>query len=139
MSADRADLLQEIARRRERSRTRIRVNLTWAAAVTLISAVLVTAAYFSPPHMQDDLFRSLWPWRAHVWNQYGGHVIWCVNEARKRKGALICQISVERDGPDCPMPETGPVNAAYLCPPWEKWPTGPAPRWSADGPPRWSR
>ncbi len=139
LSVDRAYLLQETARRRERSRTRIRVNLTWAAAVTLAAAVLVTGAYFSPTRMQDELFRRVWPWRAHVWNKYGGAVIWCINEARKTKSSFTCQVPFLTDGPDCPVPDTQDVTAAYLCPPWEKWPTDPAPRWSAQGPPLWSR
>ena len=139
VSADRADLLQEIARHRERSRTRIRVNLTWAMAVTLAAAVFATAAYLSPIRMQDELFSRLWPWRAHVWNKYGGAVIWCINEARKTDGPFTCNIGFLTDGPDCPRPDTQDVTAAYLCPPWEKWPTDPAPRWSAEGPPLWSR
>ena len=131
--------MQETARRRELSRTRIRINLTWAMAVTLISAVLVSAAYLHPSRIPDELFSSLWPWRAHVWNRYGGDVIWCINEARRKNEPVVCHIHIERDGPDCPRPDTQDVTAAYLCPPWEKWPTDPAPRWSAEGPPQWSR
>ncbi len=139
MSADRADLLQEIARHRERSRTRIRVNLTWAMAVTLAAAVFAIAVYLHPSRIPDELFSRLWPWRAHVWNRYGGAVIWCINKARKTDGPFTCRIGFLTDGPDCPRPDTQDVTAAYLCPPWEKWPTDPAPRWGADGPPSWSR
>ncbi len=139
---NRPDAMQEAAGRRELSRTRLRINLTWAAAVTLGTAIVLTAAYLSLPHMPDDGFSRFWPWRAHVWNRYGGAVIWCINEARKTKGPqpFVCQINFTTDGPDCPRPETRDVTAAYLCPPWETtWPTDPAPRWSADGPPHWSR
>ena len=132
-----ADAMRET--RRELSRTRIRINLTWAMAVTLISAVLVSAAYLHPSRIPDELFSSLWPWRAHVWNRYGGDVIWCINEARKNKMPFTCKIGFLTDGPDCPRPDTQDVTAAYLCPPWEKWPIDPAPRWSAEGPPQWSR
>ena len=135
----RPDAMQATARRRDLSRTRLRINLPWATAVTLGAAVIATVAYLSLPHMPDDRFRSLWPWRAHVWNRYGGHVLWCINEARKTNGPFVCQIHFQTDGPDCPRPETRDVTAAYLCPPWETWPTDPAPRWSADGPPHWSR
>ena len=139
VSVGQAYRLQQTALRRERSRTRIRVNLTWAVAVTLAAAVLAAGAYFSPTRMQDDLFSRVWPWRAHVWNKYGGAVIWCINEARKTKSPFTCRLGFLTDGPDCPVPDTQDVTAAYLCPPWEKWPTDPAPRWSAKGPPLWSR
>ena len=138
-SPNRADVLQDIARRRERSRTRIRVNLTWAMAVTLVAAILVAAATLHPARIPDELFSRLWPWRAHVWDRYGGAVIWCINEARKTKGPFTCRIGFLTDGPDCPRPDTQDVTAVYLCPPWETWPTDPAPRWSARGPPQWSR
>ena len=135
----RAETVQEAVQRYELSRTRLRINLTWTAAVTLTAAVIAAAAYLPAFPMQDDWFRSAWPWRAHVWNRYGSHIIWCINEARTAKEPGVCRIHVERDGPDCPRPATGDVTAAYLCPPWETWPTDPAPRWSADGPPQWSR
>ena len=130
---------QKLRHREDRSGTRLRINLTWAAAVTLISAFIVAAAYLPAFPMQDDLFRRLWPWRAHVWNVYGGGVIWCINEARKRNEPFLCRIHFDTYGPDCPRPETGGVGAAHRCPPWETWPTDPAPRWSADGLPQWSR
>ena len=135
----RPDAMQEAARRRELSRTRLRINLAWATAVMLATAIFATAAYLHPSPMQDDLFSRLWPWRAHVWNVYGGGVIWCINEARKRNEPFLCRIHFDTYGPDCPRPETGGVGAAHRCPPWETWPTDPAPRWSADGPPKWSR
>ena len=133
------DTVEETIRRYELSRTRLRINLTWAMAVMLAAAVFATAAYLHPSRIPDELFSRLWPWRAHVWNVYGGGVIWCINEARKRNGPFACNINFDTYGPDCPRPETGAVTAAHRCPPWETWPTDPAPRWSADGPPRWSR
>ena len=133
------DTVQETIRRYELSRTRIRINLTWAMAVMLAAAVFATTVYLHPSRIPDDLFSRLWPWRAHVWSRYGGDVIWCINEARRKNEPVVCQIHVERDGPDCPRPDTQDVTAAYLCPPWETWPTDPAPRWSAEGPPPWSR
>ncbi len=135
---NRTDAIRETARRRELSRTRLRINLTWTAAVTLMCAVIVTAAYLPVFPMQDDWFRSVWPWRAHVWNRYGGDVLWCINEARKKGEPFVCQIHFDRYGPDCLRVEAK-GGATYLCPPWEIWPTDPAPRWSANGPPQWSR
>ncbi|MCY3756059.1 MAG: hypothetical protein OXG99_18440 [Alphaproteobacteria bacterium] len=128
------ETVDEMVQRYELFRTRRRINLTWTAAVTLMAAVIAAAVYLPAFPMQDAWFRSVWPWRAHVWNRYGSYVIWCINEARTAKEPVVCQILFERDGPDCPRPDTGDVTAAWLCPPWETWPTDPAPRWSADGP-----
>ncbi len=133
---------QKVSHRKELLGTRLRTNLVWATIVALMSAVIAAATYLPAFPMQDDWFRGTWPWRAHVWNRYGGAAIWCINEARKTKGPqpFVCQINFTTDGPDCPRPKTRDVTAAYLCPPWETtWPTDPAPRWSADGPPQWSR
>ena len=143
VSADRADLLQEIARRRERSRTRRRINLTWTVAVALTAGVIAAASYLYAANMQDNWFRRLWPWRHHVWSQQGGAVLWCMNEARKRDGRIDCTITVGEHGPDCPDirdPDSIAIGTMFRCKPWDGgWPTDPAPRWGADGPPHWSR
>ena len=131
---------QQVQYRKELSATRLRINLAWAVAVTLMASLIATAGYFHLSRNQEDLFQRHWPWRAHVWNKYGGDVLWCINEARKTSESFSCQINFLTDGPDCPRPDTTDVTAAYLCPPWETpWPTDPAPRWGPDGPPRWSR
>ena len=122
------------------SRTRHRIHLRWAMAVMLGTAVVAGAGYLYLSHNQEELFQRHWPWRAHVWNNYGGAAIWCINEARKTDGSFTCQVPFLTDGPDCPIPDTTDVTAAYLCPPWETpWPTDPAPRWGPKGPPQWNR
>ncbi len=82
-------------------------------AVTLVTAVFTTAVYLHPSRIPDELFNRLWPWRAHVWNRYGGTVIWCINEASKTDGPFTCRIGFLTDGPDCPRPDTQDVTAAH--------------------------
>ncbi len=139
---NRANAMQEAVRRRELSRTRLRINLTWSLAVTLAIAIAVvaSAAYLHPSRMPDEWFSRFWPWRAHVWSRYGGHVMWCINEARKRDGRFVCQIHFGQNGPDCLQIKAADGADLLRCRPWETtWPTDPAPHWSAAGPPRWSR
>lgn len=125
------------------SRTRLRINLRWAAAVMLGAAVLAGAGYAGYLHLshnREELFQRHWPWRAHVWNRFGGEVMWCINEARKSNGPFHCRINnVSSLGPDCQRVELGGNRFRYRCPPWKTWPTDPAPRWGPDGPPQWSR
>ena len=130
---------QQVRHRKELSGTRLRINLTWAVAVMLGTAIMATAAYFSLSHMQEDLFQRHWPWRAHVWNKYGGDVLWCINEARKTSEPLVCQITFGIRGPDCYRVEMEGDRFMIRCPSWERWPTDPAPHWGPDGPPPWSR
>ena len=75
----------------------------------------------------------------HVWNKYGGDVLWCINEARKTSEPLVCQITFGIRGPDCYRVEMEGDRFMIRCPSWERWPTDPAPHWGPDGPPPWSR
>ena len=117
--------------REELSETRRRINLTWMAAAALAGVIAAGAALLYFPAMNDDRFRSFWPWRHHVWSHHGGHVVRCINKARQINGTYDCYLPVHGYGPDCPKPEA--EGAASRCSPWEGWPTDPAPRWSAPG------
>ncbi|MDE0407910.1 MAG: hypothetical protein OXN81_08615, partial [Alphaproteobacteria bacterium] len=99
------------------------------------------AGYSYLSHNREELFQRYWPWRAHVWNNYGGAAIWCINEARKTDRPFTCRIQFDGGGPDCDRIRANPkdLRAFFRCPPWETWPTDPAPRWGPDGPPKWSR
>ncbi|MDE0407453.1 MAG: hypothetical protein OXN81_06290, partial [Alphaproteobacteria bacterium] len=77
----------KIVHEEQLSRTRLRINLRWAAAVMLGVAMIAGtgyAGYSYLSHNREELFQRHWPWRAHVWNNYGDAVIWCINEAHQR-------------------------------------------------------
>ena len=134
----------KIVHEEQLSRTRLRINLRWAAAVMLGVAMIASAGYAGYSylsHNREELFQRHWPWRAHIWNTFGGVAMWCINEARKQGEPFNCRINdINRYGPDCKRIELGGNSFRYSCPPWETaWPTDPAPRWGPDGPPKWSR
>ena len=134
----------KIVHEEQLSRTRLRINLRWAAAVMLGVAVIAStgyAGYSYLSHNREELFQRHWPWRAHVWNKYGGSAMWCINEARKQSEPFNCVLNnMGTFGPDCQRVELGGNSFRYSCPPWETaWPTDPEPRWGPDGPPKWSR
>ena len=133
------ETVQDTVRRYEFSRTRLRINLTWTAAVTLMAGVIAAAVYLPAFPVQDAWFRSVWPWRAHVWNRVRRrHASGASTRRARRNAPIVLQHPLpDTYGPDCPAPDA--EGAGTRCPPWETWPTDPAPRWSADGPPQWSR
>ena len=93
----------KIVHEEQLSRTRLRINLRWAAAVILGVAMIASAGYAGYSylsHNREELFQRHWPWRAHVWNNYGGSAMWCINEARKQSEPFNCVLNnVSRLGP----------------------------------------
>ena len=91
----------EIRYHKTLSRTRRRIDQTSTTAVTLGIVVLATAAYLPALFLQDHRFRSLWPWRAHVWShqpkrQLEGVIAVLARSVRSISGSISARFASAR-------------------------------------------